>query len=297
MKLPGTKLQGPKKYQTSKIKHQLRLALGGGVTARLGLRLRGSGGFTLIEIVISSALMALILVSAYACLSAGFASQKQLEPRIEVLQNARVAMALMTADLRAACPLSKDTEFVGMPRQLGDIEADNLDFGTHNYTPRRAREGDFCQTSFYVDKDPETGRYSLFRRRNPMIAPDPFSGGSREEIAKGIVGLKFEYFDGLDWYSSWGATKSPDKQQASAKQQSNEEGLPKAVRITAWFEEPTPRRASQSGEEEKRERPLVFQTVVRLELADVPEPGGSSGGSQDTSGQSGAMGQERGGSQ
>ena len=295
MKLPGTKLQGPKKYQTSKIKHKLRLALGGGVRAQLGLR--GSGGFTLIEIVISSALMALILVSAYVCLSAGFASQKQLEPRIEVLQNARVAMALMTADLRAACPLSKDDDFIGMPRQLGDIEADNLDFGTHNYTPRRAREGDFCQTSLYVDKDPETGRYSLFRRRNPMIAPDPFSGGSREEIAKGIVGLKFEYFDGLDWYSSWGATKSPDKQQASAKQQSNEEGLPKAVRITAWFEEPTPRRASQSGEEEKRERPLVFQTVVRLELADVPEPGGSSGGSQDTSGQSGAMGQERGGSQ
>jgi hypothetical protein len=247
--------------------------------------------------------MAVILVSAYLCLNAGFTSQKQLEPRIEVLQNARVALALMTADLRAACPLSKDDDFIGMPRQLGDIEADNLDFATHNYTPRRAREGDFCQTSFYVDKDPETGRYSLFRRRNPMIAPDAFNGGSREEIARGIAGLKFEYFDGLDWWSSWGATKSPDKQQASAKQQSNEKGLPEAVRITAWFEEVTPRKAGSSEEEQKRERRLMFQTVVRLNLADAPQPGGSSGGtttgtgSQDTGDQNGAMNVEQGGNQ
>jgi len=75
------------------------------------------------------------------------------------------------------------------------------------------------------------------------------------------------------------------------------EQLPEAVRITAWFEEPTPRKASESGEKEKRERPLVFQTVVGLELADVPQPSGSSGGSQGTSGQSGAMGQEQGGNQ
>src|SRR3974390_2326906 len=116
MKAPSSKLQAPrtrlqdlKKPQTSNVKPQ-----------------RGLNGFTLIEIVISSALMALILVSAYVCLSAGFTSQKQLEPRIELLQNARVAMALMTADLRAACPLSKDDDFIGMPRQLGDIEADNL---------------------------------------------------------------------------------------------------------------------------------------------------------------------------
>ena len=65
-----------------------------------------------------------------------------------MLQNARAAMALMAADLRSVRPLSKDNEFVGMPRQLGDIEADNFDFGTHNHTPRHAREGDFCQMRF-----------------------------------------------------------------------------------------------------------------------------------------------------
>src|SRR5262249_43612856 len=39
-------------------------------------------GFTLIEVVISSALMALIVVSAYLCLQAALSSQKLIEPRV-----------------------------------------------------------------------------------------------------------------------------------------------------------------------------------------------------------------------
>src|SRR6185369_2943245 len=45
-------------------------------------------GFTLIEVVISASLMALVLVAAYVCLSAGFASKKLVEPRADIIQNA-----------------------------------------------------------------------------------------------------------------------------------------------------------------------------------------------------------------
>src|SRR5437867_11011083 len=69
--------------------------------------IRALSAFTLIELVISSALMALILVSAYLCLTSGLASRKLIESRAEAVQNARVAMALLSADLRCACPLSK----------------------------------------------------------------------------------------------------------------------------------------------------------------------------------------------
>ena len=163
----------------------------------------GWAGFTLIEIVIAVSLMSLILVSAYLCLNAGLSSQKLIEPRSEIIQNARVAMALIAADLRGACPLSADSEFLGMQRTLGSVEADNLDFATHNYTPRGPRQR-MCQESIYVDVDRENGQFGLSRRRNPAIALDPLSGGRREEIAKGVVGLRFEYFDGEDWYNTWG---------------------------------------------------------------------------------------------
>jgi hypothetical protein len=221
----------------------------------------------LIEIVIAVSLMSLILVSAYLCLNAGLASQKMIEPRAEIIQNARVALALITADLRGACPLSTNSEFLGVQRTLGSVEADNLDFATHNYTPRRAREGDYCQESLYVDVDPETGQFSLWRRRNPTIALDPLSGGSKEEIAKGVVGLRFEYFDGDDWYDSWGDTK-PGKRETTRREQPNLYGMPSAVRVTLLMDSNPKSRAVSTTGERKIEAPLAFQTLVQLNLAD-----------------------------
>jgi type II secretory pathway component PulJ len=244
--------------------------------------------FTLIEVVISSALMAMIIVAAYLCFSASVAGQKTMEPRLEVIQNARVAMALMTADLRAACPLDKDSEFLGMHRTMGDMVADNLDFATHNYTPGNPREGDFCEISYYLDKDKETGQFSLWRRRNPTIAPDPLSGGSKEEIATDVHGLQLEYFDGLDWYDSWGDVEGRGKAQNSQKDHPNLSGMPEAVRITLWFDSNPHKQTDATAGDQKPEPPMVFQTVARLNLAsssDSSSAGGSSTTSSDTSGQ------------
>jgi hypothetical protein len=230
---------------------------------------KGGAGFTLIEVAISGALMAMIIVSAFLCFSASVASQKEMEPRLEIIQNARVAMALMTADLRAACPLDKESDFLGMHRTLGDATADNLDFATHNYTPKHAREGDFCQLSYYVEQDAETGRLSLWRRRNPTIGLDSLSGGSKEEIASGLAGLQLEYYDGLDWYNAWGNPDNRGRARTSQRAQSqpNATGMPEAVRITLWFDSNPDRKTETSSDPEKRVPPFVFQSIVRLDLA------------------------------
>lgn len=246
------------------------------------LRMRWSSGFTLIELTISAALMSLILVSAYLCLHAALASQKLIEPRLEVLQSARVALALMTADLRCACPLSKDFDFVGTHRDSGEAPADSVDFATHNYTPRRAREGDFCQISFFLDKDPRSGRLGLWRRRNPRIAADPFSGGSREQLAKGVLGLRLEYSDGLDWYDTWGDTEGRNKQQFSLRLRSNLSGLPEAVRITLLLDPDPRQKAVESTDEMTNAAPLVFRTVARLNLADTEQSGAASSSATNT---------------
>jgi prepilin-type N-terminal cleavage/methylation domain-containing protein len=262
-----------------------------------GVSNKGENGFTLIELVIGAALMSLILVSAYMCLHAALASQKLIEPRVEVLQTARVAMALMTADLRSACPLSSDFDFLGTHRMQGDTEADSLDFATHNYTPRRAREGDFCEVSLFMDKDPASGQFSLWRRRNPRIALDPLSGGSREEIARGVAGLKFEYSDGLDWYDTWGDSDRRGKAQFSLRVRSNLSGMPEAVRITLWLNPNARQKQPDAQESSTNEPPLVFQTVARLNLADSSQtaPASSTNSVSDTSTQNQAPGQAPGG--
>jgi prepilin-type N-terminal cleavage/methylation domain-containing protein len=238
--------------------------------------------FTLLEVVISVALLSLILVSAYMCFDAGIRGRKIVEPRVEVLQNARVAMALITADLRSACPLSKDFDFLGMHRMVGPSPADRIDFATHNYTPRHEREGDFCEESFFIDKDPASGRFNLYRRRNPTMAPKPLEGGSREEIATGLLGARFEFTDGLDWYDSWGEIKD-SKRETSQRDQPNLSGMPQAVRITLFFD-PDPSVKITPGQEEiTNGPPLVFQTVAYLTLADSSQSSGSASSSADSS--------------
>ena len=147
-----------------------------------------------------------------------------------------------------------------------------MDFATHHYTPRRPREGDFCAVSFFVERDAQTGQLCLWRRRNPTIAFDPLSGGSREEIARGVRGLRFEYYDGINWEDEWGEL-NPRKEQYSQRSRSNRSGLPEAVRITLWLD-PNPRAKSPLADESTNsEPPLLFQTVARLNLAGSSQRG------------------------
>jgi len=228
---------------------------------------RRVGGFTLIELTISAAVASIILVASYMCLSAGVASQKLIEPRTEILQSARVALAMMSADLRSACSLSTDFDFVGEQRTIGEMEADNLDFATHYYMPARPGEGDYCQVSYYVEKSrSREGHYSLWRRRNPHIAPDPLAGGNKEEIVPGLRGLTLEYFDGLDWYDTWGDASIKKKVKYTTTAAPNLSGFPEAVRITLLLD------SNPEKSAEKPEPPMPFQTVVRLESAANASP-------------------------
>lgn len=235
--------------------------------------------FTLVEVIISAALMALVLGSAYVCLSAGFSAQRMIEPRVDVLQTARVALGIIAADLRSACPMSGEAEFLGMQRMLGDIQADNIDFATHNYSPMRPEEADYCETSIYLDKHPQTGRVSLWRRRNPVIPLEPLTGGRREEIATGVRGLHFEYYDGFEWYDSWGEPEGKAKQQNSNRYQGNLSGMPEAVRVTLMLEADGENKPA-TADVGDGEPPLVFQTVVRLNLARSLLEGSAASGSE-----------------
>ena len=229
--------------------------------------------FTLIELVISAALMTMILTASYFCLSAALSGQKLMEPRTEILQNARVTMALITADLRAACPLSKDFEFLGLHRTLEDNDADNLDFATHNYFPRQPGEADFCQLSYFLEKENENGQLNLMRRRNPRIGLDPLEGGTREVIARGLRGVRFEYYDGFDWYDTWGQAEKPGKEKKTTQLAPNLSGMPEAVRITLQFDPNPGAKKTITSADTPLVPPMVFQTVARLNLTAASQSG------------------------
>ena len=246
----------------------------------------GCSGFTLIELIVSLAIMVGVLAGAYYSVSSALDGQKMVESRADVAQAGRVALALLSQDLRSACPLSPELEFVGLHRMREDMPADNLDFATHNWSPEAPGEGDFCEVSYFVERNPETGDVGLWRRRDSSPDDKPLEGGRREEIASGVRGFRLEYFDGFSWYESWGKTSGLEvEQKASSRTEFNWSGLPDAVRITLTLstpEEATRKRFSRqkpaAGElvaQPVAFRTLTFQTVARLNLSTRPE--GSTG--------------------
>src|SRR5208283_3923510 len=118
----------------------------------------------------------------------------------------------------------------------------------------------------------------------PTLAPDPLAGGYREEIAQDILGVRFEYSDGLDWYDTWGEVKGRAKAENSQRDQSNLAGLPEAVRITLLLDSNPKSKINPQTGERTVEPPMVFQTVARLMLADAAQASAtSSGNSSDNS--------------
>jgi len=270
-------------------------------------RLESARGFTLIELLVASSIFVGVVSGAYLCLHAGLESRKEVARRADLAQTARVTLRLIAADLRSACVLDEEFEFVGMQRE--DLEgfpaAGNVDFATRNWRPQRRGEGNLCEVSWFVDRDPRTGDFALFRRRDPSPDEQPLAGGSREQIAAGLRYFRLEYYDGYSWYDTWG----PDIEAGSDRREErirpggdsfgfagNLRGFPEAVRITIAFAEPREeeyglaRFASTSrpravdveaeadaefdtgfddGLDEDAIDPsaLVFQTVVRLEFA------------------------------
>lgn len=233
--------------------------------------------FTLVELVVSAALMAVVLGAAYACMQAGFSTRKTIEPRSDRFQAARVALGLLTADLRSACALHKGPEFLGSTGGEGGSASGRLDFATHHFTPRQEGEGDYATVGWFVESDPATGEPVLWRRRNPAFTPDPLSGGRREEILRGVEGFDLEYYDGWDWFDTWGDPDGKVKQESSLKERPNLTGMPKAVRITLRLPgEPGSDAAAATPP------PIVFEVVAHLsvEAADAaPGTGSSSTGS------------------
>jgi type II secretion system protein J len=266
--------------------------------------------FTLVELLVGISVMTGIVAAAYLCLQAGYDSRKVVEYQTETLQKARVAMALIAADLRQACRLSEEFEFVGTTRELADVEVGNLDFATHNWEPQVAGESDFCEISYFVDRSQNGESFSLYRRRDPTPDERPFDGGFQEEIATHVESLLFEYYDGFFWYDSWGRQRRRLVEETERSLlETNLYGLPDAVRITLAFSAspelggggkgPGSETRTETAEVTgagvlERPSPLLFQTVVFLNLAGRANAFySSSSDSSDTSGAGQTSARER----
>ncbi len=199
-------------------------------------------GFTLVELLVASTLMAIILGGVYAAFSTTIRSWRIGEASVETYQGARISLALMTRELRSVVPGS-DRFFEG--------DDNELLFYTVS-PPLEVEEGEgpqLLQVRYRLKSDPKGRGRILVREEARLVEgfPEPpekkrisvvdhpkTSNDEEFELMAGVADLEISYYwaPPVDERRSIGSGGPPAPVEFIVRDENRlGDGLPQAVRI------------------------------------------------------------------
>ncbi len=181
----------------------------------LGRHLK-QAGFTLMELMLSIGLLALIMIILFSSFHAVAASKIQAEARLQSDQEARTLIFMMCRELRGAVftPLiPSHVLLVGQALKQGGMPMDSITFATLDPGHRRALDGFSAEEVVSFNAVPNSQhrgwfmltrseRSGLIQTTNPPSLPPTI-------LATSVISLHFRYFNGFQWLESWDSTSSP----------------------------------------------------------------------------------------
>jgi len=175
-------------------------------------RARGSG-FTLVEIMVATAILAMIGTIIYGAMTASVRGRQTAYRLQERYQTARIAMSKMLRDLESAY-ISKHRNLDKYPETLFRGRSDRIDFTYlgHQRVAEGVPESDQGAVSYYLESDPDSprGAKALYRREKTPLDDRPEKGGVVQKLAENVKDIDFEYWDpkDQDWEKEWKAELS-----------------------------------------------------------------------------------------
>lgn len=202
----------------------------------LRISLNCKRGFTLIEVLISIALLSLIMLMVWQTTSQSISAKRRMEKREELYHYSRVAVDKLTQDISQAF-LLKGNPHLGVKQGSPQLKtvfkggSDDLHFASlsHLRLFKGSRESEGCEIAYRLETDPDNRDYKMLQRReSKVIDGNPEEGGSWVTVANRLKEFHADYYDGeqFDWKSSWDSESS------------EKEKLPRAVRLKLTFERP-----------------------------------------------------------
>ena len=175
-------------------------------------------GFTLVEVMISVGLLAVVSVSLFLTMSRSFKVKENMTVLSERYHEGRQVMRRITRELRMAFLRAQPPEEVQeeepamITRFLG--EEDEIYFPNTAHVRLRAegRESDQAEVAYFLKRpsyDTPFRSPTLFRRESRRVDNRPDRGGSIWPVVDGVKRFKIEYWDdskeiGDDaWQRSW----------------------------------------------------------------------------------------------
>jgi len=160
-------------------------------------------GFTLLEVLVSMAILVIIMAALYSAYTTNVEAIQIARQNGEVHQTARIVLDRMTKDLQSALiqvsvPSDKiRLGLVGEDREIDGRRADRMDFTTvtHLSLTEKDPASDLCEIGYLIEEDPEDKVLVLLRRDDPRVDEDFTKGGALQEMARNVLEFNLTYQD------------------------------------------------------------------------------------------------------
>lgn len=181
-------------------------------------RTNREAGMTLIELMVSMAIMISMLTIAWSTFSGGLRIKRNSEVINERFHEIRVAMGRMVDDMSAAYISANEdqnqqerrTLFIG--KDGSDVDELRFTSMAHRVLWADANESEQTLIYYYAEDDPDkSGQTNLIRRESRRTSNEQWEQepAEIEVLLRDIQKVEFEYYDWRekDWRETWDSTK------------------------------------------------------------------------------------------
>jgi prepilin-type N-terminal cleavage/methylation domain-containing protein len=178
-------------------------------------------GFTLLEVMIAIAVLAMIMVMLAGSFHAVATGKRHAEDRIALQDNARGALGQMVGEIRGAVQtpmIQSRVLLTGEARMQNGQPLDTITVSTLDPGHRRALEDWGAEDTIAYTTAPNPGHpgwFMLLRSQSSSLLGIGTGGSSLQPaiVANNLLSLHIRYFDGNQWGESWNSQSLPPGRQ------------------------------------------------------------------------------------
>jgi general secretion pathway protein J len=175
-------------------------------------------GMTLLEIMVSIAILAMVSILIYGAFDSMARGKKGEAMRAERAREGREAVLRIVRDLTSAFLTMHVNPNPALQTRLAAFQAqsggtfDRVDFAAfaHKRVDRDSHESDQCEVGYFVTRDPENvDKMDLVRREQQPMDMYPQRGGVVNVVAEDVEEFDLRYLDPMTgtWVDTWDTTQ------------------------------------------------------------------------------------------